>query len=949
MVESQSQTPLPRELCNQDLLPLIVQHLSTKQLFQTTAVSKSFQQSICVATTKPENPLRVWGRESCLSKRLPKGAPKPPSRWPVSEYSRKLEDGTKVPSLLKACHFIDRQWSSPGDLQSLGFWGKLALFVLLVARRHRPHAVRVLRWAWAESAPERYSPLLRESVRELAACLLVLLRKPEWKHCRMSWAAELDAALDGELQRLEAWDDYNANAQRIAVHQQLAANLRLPPHYAPWPVLDPKLRAVTAIPLASLTAEQQTILTTALPAEAADCRDVSMTITAFAGTGKTSTLRALTEVHQDKQFLYVAYNKEVAKQAQREFNIRHVTCLTSHSVAGSMLRDMQRHGKVLCEGTLQLRPIADILRRYNAIEAIAKYTTNTFYGFARVVRAAVENFCTSVDLAVAGSHLPDPVEWPRVRAKPDYVAWSQHVWNCMCDPRNLAIQFTHNTYLKLFVLTQPELKHPYTHRPYDVILVDEAQDLNPITFQMIDRQPCTKIYVGDPHQHIYSFNGSCDMLSRVSAAKRFTLTCSFRLGPEVAMLANRLLAKLKGETRSIVGLGPAGCRHTPPAPASPAGHAVGGDAADGSPAEGAPPSPQPSQEREVHRAVYRCMAMDVDCRAAVRRAAEAPDIDIGPAGVAMLPVDAATGRWPQLHYICRSNYGWLCAAAELVQKFPWIRLHLLVSMGKDWQTGAREPQIFGKVRDGFKLYTRSGRPNAADLKRFSDYAALKAYAKATEEPELLSIVRIIDKFKNETLAVLERVHAARISSPTSHHLHPFQRRMLRRRMLCWAPATRRRARSLTMCNWGTTSSHAPSRKTWVCQPRPSRKQLVDEHNLIYVAASRARHTLILNADLQNYLAQGMAQRLSVAKRDPELLARLACGLPNVGGPPGSPGDSPLAMCVCGICYKLAHPVQEGALDVVVGSNSSGGRLGLSLVCTECAGTSIYADLLRPPG
>ncbi len=41
--------------------------------------------------------------------------------------------------------------------------------------------------------------------------------------------------------------------------------------------------------------------------------------------------------------------------------------------------------------------------------------------------------------------------------------------------------------------------------PYDAILVDEAQDMNPATLDAIRRQNAAKIFVGDPNQQIYSF------------------------------------------------------------------------------------------------------------------------------------------------------------------------------------------------------------------------------------------------------------------------------------------------------------------------------------------------------------------------------------------------------------------------------------------------------------
>lgn len=90
-----------------------------------------------------------------------------------------------------------------------------------------------------------------------------------------------------------------------------------------------------------------------------------------------------------------------------------------------------------------------------------------------------------------------------------------------------------------------------------------------VTFQMIRAQPGTKVLAGDPHQHIYSFNGCCDVMrmqpgrrlaavaEEPAAGRTYPLTASFRLGKDVAFVANAILRKL-GERRCGVGVGRAG-------------------------------------------------------------------------------------------------------------------------------------------------------------------------------------------------------------------------------------------------------------------------------------------------------------------------------------------------------------------------------------------------------
>ncbi|CAN0052166.1 unnamed protein product, partial [Pylaiella littoralis] len=53
---------------------------------------------------------------------------------------------------------------------------------------------------------------------------------------------------------------------------------------------------------------------------------------AYAGTGKTHTLRALAEEHPEWKILYVAFNKSVATSAENVFP-NNTTCRTLNSVA----------------------------------------------------------------------------------------------------------------------------------------------------------------------------------------------------------------------------------------------------------------------------------------------------------------------------------------------------------------------------------------------------------------------------------------------------------------------------------------------------------------------------------------------------------------------------------------------------------------------------------------
>jgi superfamily I DNA/RNA helicase len=76
---------------------------------------------------------------------------------------------------------------------------------------------------------------------------------------------------------------------------------------------------------------------------------------------------------------------------------------------------------------------------------------------------------------------------------------------------------------------------------YDYLLLDEAQDLNPVLVSIARKAQVPIVVVGDPYQSIYRFRGAIDAMSQFTV-EEMPLTQSWRFGPAVATLANRILA-----------------------------------------------------------------------------------------------------------------------------------------------------------------------------------------------------------------------------------------------------------------------------------------------------------------------------------------------------------------------------------------------------------------------
>ncbi|XP_037701743.1 F-box DNA helicase 1 isoform X2 [Choloepus didactylus] len=269
-------------------------------------------------------------------------------------------------------------------------------------------------------------------------------------------------------------------------------------------------------------------------------------IMAFAGTGKTSTLVKYAEKWSESRFLYVTFNKSIAKQAELVFP-SNVICKTFHSMAyGHVGRKYQLKKKL---NLFRLTPFM-----VNSVLAEGKA------GFirAKLVCKTLENFFASADEELTIDHVPiwcKNSQGQRVMVeqseKLNGVLEASRLWDNMQklgECKEEAYQMTHDGYLKLWQLSKPLLAS------FDAIFVDEAQDCTPAIMNIVLSQPCGKIFVGDPHQQIYTFRGAVNALFTVPHTHVFYLTQSFRFGVEIAYVGATILDVCKRvRKKTLVG------------------------------------------------------------------------------------------------------------------------------------------------------------------------------------------------------------------------------------------------------------------------------------------------------------------------------------------------------------------------------------------------------------
>ena len=229
--------------------------------------------------------------------------------------------------------------------------------------------------------------------------------------------------------------------------------------------------------------------------------DDVVVISARAGTGKTHTLAALSKTLQ-RPYVYLSFNIAIA--------------------AASPIQPASTLDAIVLDAYQDL---------HGAVEIVDEFKID--HPRAKDITATIHNWCCSdardiLDIHVVG----DPTHKDIAKA----VVADQYTRK----------QFTHG----LLQVHAPPLA-------YDILLVDEAQDLNPRQVAYLLKHNGPRVFIGDPHQSIYAFRGAADRMERLleASTKQFALLQSFRFGPEIAYVANNILT-VKDAEPDVEGCAP---------------------------------------------------------------------------------------------------------------------------------------------------------------------------------------------------------------------------------------------------------------------------------------------------------------------------------------------------------------------------------------------------------
>lgn len=285
----------------------------------------------------------------------------------------------------------------------------------------------------------------------------------------------------------------------------------------------------------------------------------SLAVQAGAGTGKTSTLVAIAN-STTRTGAFVAFNRAIVADAALKLP-KNVTAYTAHKLAyhqvGRLYRhrlDSERQSSTTIARHLGIDPFACVVNGAPKVVQPGK--------LAGVVMQGITTFCNTADKAPGTRHLPyvDGIDAPDASGRRTYEnndALAAHLadaidaaWADLLNPEG-TLRFNPDHFLKMWELGV----HGPPVIPGDFIMFDEAQDASPVLLSAVEQQGKQVVYVGDAQQAIYEWRGAVDAMASMPSDATCYLTNSFRFGPEIAAVANTVLAQIPSAVLRLTGKG----------------------------------------------------------------------------------------------------------------------------------------------------------------------------------------------------------------------------------------------------------------------------------------------------------------------------------------------------------------------------------------------------------
>lgn len=275
----------------------------------------------------------------------------------------------------------------------------------------------------------------------------------------------------------------------------------------------------------------------------------NLIVDAVAGSGKTTTIVEGVRRAPERNPLVCAFNKKIADELNSRLSDSYATAKTLHSLGYGMIRRQWRGMPVADESERQ-EMLTDAVTEKDVPRQI-KRLISLLHTKAREMCPLNYDEDTLRGLALRFDYVPDE-GWRQYDL--DYIVESakaaiDHAANEL-PRRDIGIDYADMVFLPL--------AWNLTSKDFDLVVVDEAQDMTMAQLEIAERVCNGRIcIVGDRHQAIYGFRGadtaSLDRLKRKLGAIELPLTTTYRCGTAIVERAQRLVPHIQAMAGARTG------------------------------------------------------------------------------------------------------------------------------------------------------------------------------------------------------------------------------------------------------------------------------------------------------------------------------------------------------------------------------------------------------------
>jgi len=283
-------------------------------------------------------------------------------------------------------------------------------------------------------------------------------------------------------------------------------------------------------------------------------RTSPVTVQAGAGTGKTHTIGEIARAHPDRQILYLCFNKDIQLEAQAKFeDLPNMEPVTFHAFADrfSKVNSLSAERAYQDQWRKEVKTLVRSMLSKGDTPPKWKQLFGLFDEFAAQV-LSLNAFLVAWWSANPTAQRSSLERWMRVL--------EAHVFSEQRTIRCLPWTVTFKAIQRASAFHPSPFSLDFAGK-YDLVLVDEAQDLNCMFRQVAEhfiRTDRLVMFFGDKHQQINRWNGAENAMAHIQAhytkTTTLTLSRSFRFGPAVASIANVLARTFHSHSTPLQGV-----------------------------------------------------------------------------------------------------------------------------------------------------------------------------------------------------------------------------------------------------------------------------------------------------------------------------------------------------------------------------------------------------------